>query len=102
MQHESGGQMDEPIIHEEHEGGGGFFIRRGGACIAEMTYRRVGPVAVFDHTEVDPALRGQGVAGRLFDAAVAWARANGIRVTPRCSYVVARFRRDPSLADVLA
>jgi hypothetical protein len=95
--------MDEPIIHEQHEGGGGFFLERNGVRVAEMTYRFAGPgIAVFDHTEVDPSLRGQGIARLLFDAALAWARASGMKITPRCSYVVAQFRRDPSLADVLA
>jgi uncharacterized protein len=95
--------MDSPIIHEQREGGGAFFLARDGMRIAEITYRHAGPgIAVFDHTEVDPSLRGQGMARLLFDAALAWARASGTKITPRCSYVVAQFRRDPSLADVLA
>lgn len=95
--------MNETITHAEQDGRGAFRLERDGVRIAEMTYRRSGAAhVVIDHTEVDPSLRGQGVARRLLDAAVAWARQTGTKITPRCSYVVVQFRRDKSIGDVLA
>jgi predicted GNAT family acetyltransferase len=94
--------MSDAVKHDEDGRRGVFFIERDGRRVAEMTYQREGVErAIFDHTEVDPALRGQGVARTLFDAAVAWARGNGIRIVPVCSYVRAQFARNASLADVL-
>jgi hypothetical protein len=83
---------------------GEFVIERHGQRVAELTYRRApdGTRFVIDHTEVDPSLRGQGVARRLLDAAVAWARASGQRIVPSCPYARAEFARDASLHDVLA
>lgn len=94
--------MGEDVIsHEEGAGGGAFFLARDGRRIAEMTYRRLGPAHILiDHTEVDVALRGRGVARQLLDAAVAWARSNGIRISASCSYAVVQLARDASLADV--
>ena len=93
--------MTDVVIHEESREGGVFYIERDGSRVAEMTYRRVdGSHVVIDHTEVDPVLRGRGVARTLFDAAVAWARQTGTKLGATCSYAVAQFRRDPSLRDV--
>jgi uncharacterized protein len=95
--------MGDVITHQEQDGRGGFFIERNGRRIGELTYRRSAAAHVtIDHTEVDPALRGQGLARRLLDAAVAWARQTGTRITPRCSYAVVQFARDKSIGDVLA
>ena len=95
--------MDELISHAEHDNRGAFYLERSGTRIAEMTYQRNDASRVtIDHTEVDVALRGQGVARKLLDAAVAWARQTGTKITPRCSYVVAEFARSKSLGDVLA
>lgn len=96
--------MDHQIRHEDRADSGVFYIEAAGSGrVAEMTYRRLGEARILiDHTEVDPGLRGQGVARRLLDAAVAWARASGIRVSASCSYVVVQFARDPSLKDVQA
>ena len=94
---------DAAVAHEEQSGRGSFFIERDGARIAHMTYRRVDASTILiDHTLVDPALRGGGMARRLLDAAVSWARSTGTKITPQCSYVVAQFKRDRSIGDVLA
>ena len=94
--------MDDLITHAEHDSRGGFYLERNGARIAEMTYLRTGPGQItIDHTEVQPDLRGQGIARRLLDAGVAWARRTGTKITPRCSYVVIQFARDKSIGDVL-
>ena len=49
------------------------------------------------HTESHPALRGRGVAAALVEAAFAYARAEGLRVLPLCSYVRAWARRHPAV-----
>ena len=89
------------LSHVERAGGGAFLLTRDGRQAGEMTYQRLGANRILiDHTEVDPQLRGKGVARQLLDAAVAWARENGIKVNATCSYVIVQFSRDRSLADV--
>ena len=94
--------MDEPITHAEQGGLGVFALEKDGRRVAEMTYRRLGESRILvDHTHVDPALRGHGVARQLLDAAVAWARQSNTRISATCSYVVVQFARDASLRDVM-
>jgi uncharacterized protein len=89
------------IQHDEHGNSGVFHLDKEGARIAEMTYQRLGEGRILiDHTFVDPSLRGQGVARQLLDAVVAWARGSNTKISATCSYVVAQFARDKSLADV--
>lgn len=54
------------------------------------------------HVEADPALRGTGAAPRLMEAIAAHARANNLKLQPRCSYAVTWFRRHPEAADLKA
>ena len=94
---------DAPDIrHEEADDRGAFFIDRDGRRIAEMVYRRHDAShVVIVHTEVSPELQGQGIARRLLDATVAWARATSTRLSATCPYAKAQFAKDASLADVL-
>ena len=78
------------IAQAEADGRGAFFIERDGKRIALMTYQRTGPDRVtVVHTEVDPVLQGQGIARKLLDAAVGWARESGNRIVPQCAYAKA-------------
>ena len=52
------------------------------------------------HVEADPALRGTGAAGRLLTAIAAHARAQNLKLRPRCSYAVIWFGRHPDMQDV--
>ena len=54
-----------------------------------------------DHTFVDPSLRGQGIAGKLMEAATAYFRANNLKARPTCSYAVKWFEEHPEASDVL-
>ena len=63
-------------------------------------YRRHDDRYVLTHVEADPALRGTGAAARLMQAIVDHARAENLKLIPRCSYAVAWFRRHPEAADV--
>ncbi len=71
--------------------------------LAELTYVRASDdLVVIDHTHVHPGLRHQGVARRLLDEAVAWARRTKTCLSARCSYVKAQFDQDVSIRDVVA
>jgi len=53
------------------------------------------------HVEAEDTLRGTGAAGRFMQGLADHARAGGIRLTPRCGYAVAWFKRHPDQDDVL-
>jgi len=57
---------------------------------------------VFTHTGVPPAYAGQGLAARLVEAGLQWARAEGLRVEPACSYVRAYIQRHPEWQALVA
>lgn len=96
------GDLGSGIGHEEVEMRGAFFLERDGERVAELTYSRMSDAKVIiDHTEVDPALGGQGVGRQLLDAAVEWARETGTTFKVVCPFARAQFARDPSIRDVL-
>ena len=64
-------------------------------------YRREGELVLLTHTEVPAAAEGRGHAAALVQAALDWARAEGLRVRPMCSYVSAYMRRHPEARDLL-
>jgi predicted GNAT family acetyltransferase len=69
----------------------------------ELHYSRLdGSTVAFDHTYVPPDLRGRGIAAELTVRALAWARAEGLRVVPSCSYVSAFMAQHPEWEDVRA
>ncbi len=69
--------------------------------LAVCNYRRSGSLLVLNHTEVPPALEGRGLAAELVGAVLAWAREQGLKVRPSCSYVAAYMRRHPQTQDLL-
>lgn len=96
---------DVTITRQDDAGGGAYIAEVGGhGEKGELTYRKQqgGEVVVANHTYVPPALRGKSVAAELVKALVADARADGFKVLPQCSYVVAAFHRNPDWADVKA
>jgi len=54
------------------------------------------------HTGVHPGLRGRGLAARLVEAAVSYARERQLKIRPSCSYVEAWMRRHPEAEDLRA
>jgi predicted GNAT family acetyltransferase len=87
--------MTDPIRHDQTERNGMFFVEREGRRVAELTYRMTGDTAVVDHTWVDPKLRGGALAPGLVQAVVDWARSEGLRISPVCSYVRIVMDRSP-------
>jgi uncharacterized protein len=95
--------MADPTITLEQDGERGrYVIALEGGEDAEMTFRKLGNVMRINHTGVPEAYEGQGLARALLDRAIADARAQGFKILPACSYVVAQFRRHAKeWADVI-
>jgi len=98
--------MDTPapaITHQRDGDAGAFILVRDGRRVGELLYAARGPgVVAVNHTEVDDSLRGSGLARQLVEAVVTWARAENVKLVPRCSYVRAVLARTPAWQDVLA
>lgn len=96
---------DLTITKEETDARHGRYVARmaGIDAEAELTFTRRGPDRISaDHTGAPEALRGTGAAGALVEAMVADARKAGFRIVPLCSYVAARYARNPDWADAFA
>lgn len=85
----------------QHQAEAQRFVVRTPQGLALCSYRRDGEVLVLHHTEVPVALEGRGIAATLVAAALAWARSEGLRVRPVCSYVASYMRRHPETQDLL-
>ena len=55
---------------------------------------------VITHVGVYPELRGQGLAGKIVEAALQYAKENSLRVIPMCSYAAAFIRRNPQYLEL--
>ena len=64
-------------------------------------YHRTGASLLMTHTEVPRALEGRGIAAALVQAALDWARAEGLKVRPLCSYVASYMRRHAETQDLI-
>ena len=91
--------MNEPAI--THDVARSSFEAQVDGGVAECVYRLQGGVMNIVHTEVPPASEGRGIAAALVRAALAHARAQGLRVRPSCSYVRTYMRRHPETQDLL-
>ena len=68
----------------------------------ELTYvRRGADLVIAHHTFAPPSMRGTGAALKLVERLVADARAEGFKIKPTCSYIVAQAKRHPEWADVM-
>jgi predicted GNAT family acetyltransferase len=94
--------MDEPILNPTRNAAASRFEARFEGGLAVCAYRLHDGEVHFTHTEVPPAWQGRGLAAQLVRSALDWARAEGLKVRPLCSYVAAYMRRHPESQDLLA
>ncbi len=71
-------------------------------AIVYADYRRDGSTIVIPHVETPPQIRGSGAASKLMQGIMAIARAEGLKVRPRCGYVSGWLRRHKEHRDLLA
>lgn len=68
--------------------------------LSKLDYIQDGKNFVITHVGVYPELRGQGIAGRITQVSLEYARENGLRVIPMCSYAAAYIRRHPEYVEL--
>lgn len=73
---------------------------QNGERLAEITWQVREGVMHMDHTYVSGTLRGQGVAKKLLDRAVQYAKEQNYKMKAHCSYVVAAFEKSDAYNDV--
>jgi predicted GNAT family acetyltransferase len=69
---------------------------------AYLSYQVQGDKLVYDHTIVPSAIGGRGIAGALTKHALDYARKQGKKVAPACSYVASYMQKHPEYADIKA
>ena len=70
---------------------------------AYLAYRQADEKTLeFFSTYVPDEFRGKGIAGRLARTALDYARDNGYRVQPTCSFVVSFLEKHREYSDILA
>ena len=81
-----------------------YSVDETNACIAEATYLFLDKNTVdINHTYVNPALRGQGVAGEMMKAVAQRLRQDGLKAVASCSYANAWLNKHrDSYADVIS
>lgn len=91
------------IKHEKNGSKGSFDIYYDGKKAGSMTYTGADQdTMIIDHTEVSEEFGGKGLAKQLVFAGAEFARENGKKVIPLCTYAKATFEKNADIQDVLA
>lgn len=78
------------------------FETRVNGGLAVLDYRIEGNTIFLLYVEVPASEQGRGIASRLSRAALEFSRDSGLKVVPRCPFIVAYMRRHPELLSPLA
>lgn len=79
--------MTADIVIERENERDSYVIQTGGTEAGYVHFIQGDGNITFDHTRIDPAFGGQGLAGKLVEAAITDATARGSRIIPVCPYV---------------
>lgn len=93
-------EIDLDQIEVIHNPGENRFETTIDGKLSKLDYIQNGKNFVITHVGVDPSLRGYGVAGKIVEAGIEYARENSFRVVPMCSYAAAYIRRHPEYAEL--
>ena len=85
-----------------HDTAGQRFETQIDGVVGFVEYELGDGVMAITHTIVPPAIGGRGIAAALVQAAVEYARAEGLEVDPHCSYADAWMRRHPEYQGLRA
>lgn len=90
------------MLEIKHNGTMFYIEDEDGKRLAKITYYHEGEnCIVIDHTLVSDTLKGQGIALKLVNSVVEFARRNQLKIRPECSYAVKVLTGDEAYKDVL-
>lgn len=89
--------MEDVQLVLNSKGHGAFLIKEDNERIAEMVIAVDDKNLTVYHTEVSPKAEGKGLAKKLLETMVAYAREKKLMVIPLCPFVHAQFKSHPEL-----
>ncbi|SFD76343.1 hypothetical protein SAMN05518672_103120 [Chitinophaga sp. CF118] len=93
--------MDEVTLRLNQKNHGAFYLMQNGEQMGEMVIGVSDKNLTVFHTEISPQAEGKGLAMKLLEAMVTYAREHHLMVIPRCVYVHAQFKKHPdTYADI--
>ncbi len=93
--------MSQKINHKETDGRGMFFMEDGDGITSELTYSlEDNGIMVINHTETREALKGKGLASKLVEKTVAYAKENDLKVDPVCPFAEQQFNDNKAYQEV--
>ena len=85
--------MEEVTLALNDTKRGAFLVKDGNEQLGEMEVSISGDNLTVYHTEVASKTEGKGLAKKMLQSMVSYARENGLKVIPLCPYVHAQFKR---------
>lgn len=70
------------------------YITETGVKAGKLRYRYIKDNMIDAYTtKVDEAFQGKGIAGELYNALIAFAQENNLKIKPSCSYIDVKMQR---------
>lgn len=91
---------DEPVRIVDNPVGQRYEARIGDRVVGYTEYRRVRGRVIFVHTEVDPAMEGKGIGGKLAAGALDDIRAHNLTFSVKCPFIASYLKRHPEYEDI--
>jgi len=93
--------MEREILHKENSSNGMFYIENDQGIISELTYvKKENNIMVIDHSETKKEFEGKGLASKVLDHAVNYARDKGYKIDPLCPFAEVKFDENEAYQDV--
>jgi len=90
-----------PVVVRDNPEARRYELVVDGEVAGEILYRRSPDRIALVHTEVSPALEGQGLGSRLVAGALDDVRAHGLHAVPICPFVRSYVQRHPEYGDLV-
>jgi predicted GNAT family acetyltransferase len=84
-----------------NEAGQRFEVHLDDGAVAFADYRPLSSKVMFPHTVVPPHYEGRGIGSAIARASLEWARAEGVKVIPACSFYATYMKRHAETHDLL-
>ncbi|MES1160532.1 MAG: GNAT family N-acetyltransferase [Bacteroidota bacterium] len=89
------------IQHSHTEKDGSFYVGDLSSPTAQLVYHMAGmEKMIIDHTEVNAIHKGEGIGRQLVLAAVDYARQQGAKVQPLCSFARSILKHSKEYEDI--